>query len=391
MHWQHEPLALMPDKEYDRNGCYSGSAVNNQGVLTLCYTGNVKFDDGSRTAWQCLATENNQGGFDKLGPVIPLPDGYTGHVRDPKVWKHNSQWYMVLGAQDKEKRGKVLLYSSVDLYTWSFHGEIAGNGLNEIDNAGYMWECPDLFALDGEYILLCCPQGMAREHERYLNTYPCAWLHGQFDYETGKFTHGAFSELDAGFEFYAPQTMEAPDGRRLLVGWMGVPDGEEMLQPTRKHHWQHQMTCFRELSFQKGKLFQMPIRELAQLREAEHFWQGKADHAPHVEIERLEMDIIPSGELYLNFGNALALHLNDDGIQLQRRSLAGQEKLTRYWRGSVTSLKILCDSSSVEIFINNGEGVMSNRYFPHHPASLILQGESDVTLRYWSLRACMVE
>lgn len=69
--------------------------------------------------------------------------------------------------------------------------------------------------------------------------------------------------------------MEAPDGRRLLVGWMGVPDGEEMLQPTRKHHWQHQMTCFRELSFQKGKLFQMPIRELAQLREAEHFWQGK--------------------------------------------------------------------------------------------------------------------
>ncbi|EFL3018117.1 TPA: sucrose-6-phosphate hydrolase [Escherichia coli] len=391
LHWQHEPLALMPDKEYDRNGCYSGSAVNNQGVLTLCYTGNVKFDDGSRTAWQCLATENNQGGFDKLGPVIPLPDGYTGHVRDPKVWKHNSQWYMVLGAQDKEKRGKVLLYSSVDLYTWSFHGEIAGNGLNEIDNAGYMWECPDLFALDGEYILLCCPQGMAREHERYLNTYPCAWLHGQFDYETGKFTHGAFSELDAGFEFYAPQTMEAPDGRRLLVGWMGVPDGEEMLQPTRKHHWQHQMTCFRELSFQKGKLFQMPIRELAQLREAEHFWQGKADHAPHVEIERLEMDIIPSGELYLNFGNALVLHLNDDGIQLQRRSLAGQEKLTRYWRGSVTSLKILCDSSSVEIFINNGEGVMSNRYFPHHPASLILQGESDVTLRYWSLRACMVE
>ncbi|MDA4315164.1 glycosyl hydrolase family 32, partial [Escherichia coli] len=103
-----------------------GSAVNNQGVLTLCYTGNVKFDDGSRTAWQCLATENNQGGFDKLGPVIPLPDGYTGHVRDPKVWKHNSRWYMVLGAQDKEKRGKVLLYSSVDLYTWSFHGEIAG-------------------------------------------------------------------------------------------------------------------------------------------------------------------------------------------------------------------------------------------------------------------------
>lgn len=50
MHWQHEPMALMPDEEYDRNGCYSGSAVVNNGVLTLCYTGNVKFDDGGRTA-----------------------------------------------------------------------------------------------------------------------------------------------------------------------------------------------------------------------------------------------------------------------------------------------------------------------------------------------------
>jgi len=44
-------------------------------VLTLCYTGNVKFDDGGRTAWQCLAVQNDDGPFAKLGPVLPLPDG----------------------------------------------------------------------------------------------------------------------------------------------------------------------------------------------------------------------------------------------------------------------------------------------------------------------------
>lgn len=102
----------MPDEEYDRNGCYSGSAVDNNGTLTLCYTGNVKFSDGSRTAWQCLATENADGTFSKLGPVLPLPEGYTGHVRDPKVWQHEGRWYMVLGAQDRQKHGKVLLFSS---------------------------------------------------------------------------------------------------------------------------------------------------------------------------------------------------------------------------------------------------------------------------------------
>ena len=54
-----EPLAMMPDREYGRNGCYSGSAVGVEGRLTLCYTGNVKFEDGSRTAWQCLAVPGN--------------------------------------------------------------------------------------------------------------------------------------------------------------------------------------------------------------------------------------------------------------------------------------------------------------------------------------------
>ncbi|MGL6175943.1 MAG: glycoside hydrolase family 32 protein, partial [Vibrionaceae bacterium] len=67
LQWRHEPIALMPTEEYDRNGRYSGCAVDNGGALTLCYTGNVKFADGGRTAWQCLAVQNAAGGFDKSG------------------------------------------------------------------------------------------------------------------------------------------------------------------------------------------------------------------------------------------------------------------------------------------------------------------------------------
>ncbi|KGI61591.1 glycosyl hydrolase family 32 [Enterobacter sp. UCD-UG_FMILLET] len=317
VHWQHEPLALMPDEEYDRNGCYSGSAVDNHGVLTLCYTGNVKFDDGSRTAWQCLAVEQPDGTFTKLGPVLALPEGYTGHVRDPKVWQHAGMWYMVLGAQDVQKRGKVLLFKSADLHAWASCGEIAGHGVNGLTDAGYMWECPDLFALDGTHVLISCPQGLAREPHRYLNTYPATWMSGAFDYENAAFDHGELHELDAGFEFYAPQTTVAEDGRRIMIGWMGVPDGEEML--------------------------------------------------------------------------ALRLRVDEQGIRLERASLKTGETLTRYWQGDVSHLRVLCDRSSVEIFINHGEGVMSSRYFPVHPARVRFEGASDITLRYWSLRACMIE
>jgi len=389
--WQHEPMALMPDEEYDRSGCYSGSAVDNQGVLTLCYTGNVKFDDGSRTAWQCLAVQNEAGGFDKLGPVLALPEGYTGHVRDPKVWQHEGNWYMVLGAQDLQKRGKVLLYQSADLHSWQPCGEIAGNGVNGLADAGYMWECPDLFELDGTHVLICCPQGLEAEPHRYRNTYPSAWMSGDFHYQEAKFDHGALHELDAGFEFYAPQTTLAADGRRILIGWMGVPDGEEMQQPTREHGWIHQMTCPRELHFHEGKLRQTPIHELQQLREEEHRWHGSAASAPMLNAGRLEFELKTDSPVEVNFANTLWLSLDEKGIRLERKSLQNDEMLTRYWDGKVSTLRILCDSSSVEIFINEGEGVMSSRYFPSDPAQVRFEGASVITLRYWSLRASMIE
>lgn len=391
LHWQHEPIALMPEEEYDRSGCYSGSAVNNQGALTLCYTGNVKFAGGDRTAWQCLAVQNAEGGFDKLGPVIALPEGYTGHVRDPKVWQHENQWYMVLGAQDLALRGKVLLLRSDDLHHWQLLGELAGSGLGGLGEAGYMWECPDLFTLGADTFFICCPQGVAREAHRFLNTHPSAYLSGAFTPEQATFEHGALHELDAGFEFYAPQTTLSADGRRLLVGWMGVPDGEEMRQPTVAQGWIHQMTCVRELSNRNGKLYQQPVRELQALRENERRFAGRVDDAPVMDARSLELWVESEGELTLNIGDTLILHWHKDHLRLDRRSLENGEWLSRYWDGEANVLQILCDSSSVEIFINEGAGVMSSRYFPSHPAQITFSGSGELRAQYWSLRPCMVE
>ncbi|MNO00328.1 Sucrose-6-phosphate hydrolase [compost metagenome] len=57
--------------------------------------------------------------------------------------------------------------------------------------------------------------------------------------------HGGFDELDRGFDFYAPQTMASSDGRRILIGWMGLPDIE---YPTDRNGWAHCLTLPRELS-----------------------------------------------------------------------------------------------------------------------------------------------
>lgn len=391
VHWQHEPIALMPENAYDRNGCYSGSAVDFNGTLTLCYTGNVKFDDGGRTAWQCLAYQKPDGTFEKTGPVLPLPEGYTGHVRDPKVWRHENTWYMVLGAQNSALEGRVLLLCSEDLHNWALKGEIAGGHVGTMGDGGYMWECPDLFPLGAQDVLICCPQGLPRESTRFLNTYPCVWFAGKFDYTTASYSHGAANEVDVGFEFYAPQTTLSADGRRLLFGWMGVPDGEEMLQPTRESGWIHQMTCPRELTWQQDQLWQRPARELMQLRGNHHHWQGPGDSAPVLDADSTEVVVRLTGDITLNFADTLMLDCQETGLRLSRRSLESGEWVHRYWQGQPHQLQILCDHSSVEIFINDGAGVMSSRYFPEKTATLTFGGTSEITVDYWPLKACMVE
>jgi len=199
--------------------------------------------------------------------------------------------------------------------------------------------------------------------------------------------------MDAGFEFYAPQTTLTADGRRLLVGWMGTPDGEEMAQPTVAQGWIHQMTCVRELSSRNGRLFQQPIAELQALREGEQHYKGRADDAPPIGAQRLELELEleSQGDIELNIADTLILTWQQNELRLARRSLVTGKWTYRYWSGAARRLQILCDHSSVEIFINEGEGVMSSRYFPDQPALLTLRGCAEVQARYWSLRRCMVE
>jgi beta-fructofuranosidase len=361
------------------------------GKIMLAYTGNVKYPDGSRTAYQCLAQENAQGGYDKLGPVLPLPPGYSGHVRDPKVWRHQEDWYMVLGARDLQDCGKVLLLRSADLRNWQLLGEIAGSRLNGIGDVGYMWECPDLFTLGDTEVLICCPQGLAAQAERYLNVYQAGYLTGKLDYRQARFEHGAFQELDLGFEFYAPQTTQAEDGRRLLIGWMGVPEQDEDYHPTLQYGWIHIMTCPRELSLHHGKLYQQPARKLQQLRGEGRQWQGIADEAPCWPVGSAELLLTPEGAFSADFGGAMTLLWDGTLLRLTRNNLRNGQPEHRYWRGNLSQLQILFDRSSVEIFINHGEAVMSARYFPGPQPQLQLSGKTQLVLEHWPLTPCMLE
>lgn len=128
-------VVLAPVDYYDKNGCYSGSAIERNGVLELLYTGNVKDKNGNRLSYQCAAIMNKDGDVKKLGALLDsVPKGYTSHFRDPKVYFKNGKYYFIIGAQTDKLKGRVLLYSSLDMRKWSLEGEVK----TCLENFGYM-------------------------------------------------------------------------------------------------------------------------------------------------------------------------------------------------------------------------------------------------------------
>ena len=253
LHWEYKEPVLTTDTPEDAGGVYSGSALIESDRMYLFYTGNVKlpgdydYIDSGRISTQIL-TESDDGqhmsGKIKLLGMDDYPENITQHVRDPKVWKESGKYYMVLGARARawdaagrrSDKGGILIYDSDNREKWSLYREIVPE-----QKFGYMWECPDIFSLDARRILSFCPQGLPSEPEKYQNLYqsgysvlPSPDLCNEYSSRQNNGTaecawnpEETFQEWDMGFDFYAPQSFEDEEGRRILIGWAGVPDTEK--------------------------------------------------------------------------------------------------------------------------------------------------------------------
>lgn len=395
-------VAMYPDQPYDLHGVYSGSAVIENDEMHLFYTGNIKkagnydyINDG-REQHTIHAVCKDGEVIEKLGIVIDhseYPEGFSTHIRDPKVWKEQDTYYMVLGARDIDGQGQVILYRSSDLNKWEYMGVSAG----PIDGMGYMWECPDYFKLGDKDVLLISPQGISPQGDLYQNIYQSGYMIGDLDLITGKFTHNEFVEIDRGFDFYAPQTFQDPNGRRIMWAWMGLPDieDEHYSNPTVEHGWQHAMTLPRELQLVGDKLIQKPLEELKSLRGAKFDVNVEVDG--YTVIDELKGEIF---EMIVDVNDCdthLDLLLREDAAI---RYNAADKKVTltlgpsgfgRTQRSvtidTLKKLQIFSDSSSLEIFINDGEEVFTTRIYPKCGSDKIhFDGKGTIYIQKWDMK-----
>lgn len=395
VHWKRLPIALAPDQWFDKSGVYSGSAFVHDEELWLFYTGNVKDEEGNASSYQCLAVSRDGVTFEKRGPLFEHPKGFTRHVRDPKVWydERVGHYWMVLGAQHESLEGDTLVYQSDNLLDWTLNGSI----VLEHRSLGYMWECPDVVRLGEEDAFIFSPQGLDEDGERFNNLYQTVYELGQFTTEGQFVASGDMIEVDAGFDFYAPQTFTSPDGRVILYGWMGIPEGKEMAIPTIADGWIHALTIPRVLTIQDNILVQMPARELETLRQnALHVvWEESRFETvlPTKSQEwQLTWDSPVENHLRITLLDEIDLHYDEELRQLTVSRTDWQtgerEERTRTLHKPLTTLHGFLDGSSLEVFVNGGEEVFSLRYFDKGESlDFVVQQTvpSNLVIEMWTL------
>jgi beta-fructofuranosidase len=401
VHWRHQPIALAPTPGgADSEGCFSGSAVVRDGIPTFVYTGvrnappeQVTLHDGNDRLCeaQLLATAEDDDliRWAKLpDPVVAAPPpavSVTG-FRDPCPWRESGAWYLGVGSGERGKGGCVLLYRSQDLRHWEYlhklaEGKSNGKVATNPCDSGEMWECPDFFELNGHHCLLYSTEGKV------------IWTTGEYDTRACRYTPQREGVLDHG-SYYAPKSFLAPDGRRILWGW---------IQETRpeadyaRAGWSGAMALPRVLRVGgRGQLEIEPAAEIESLRGSAEQVILKPDKPYRLGLATLRH------ELFVPIGfssGAVAVRLFSGGIRIWELTVDVSSNAIRSGDLSFPLpslpwprpwLRVFFDGSVIESFIG-GREVVTSRVYSLGPNQTELEvailGRNRVAISHWPLAA----
>lgn len=390
VHWEHLPIALYPDS---LGTIFSGSAVldknNTSGLgtesnppLVAIYTyHNMEMEKAGSDKFQTqgiafsIDSGRNWQKYER-NPVLENPG--IKDFRDPKVsWHEASQkWIMALAVKDR-----ISFYSSSNLIDWQFESDF---GTNKGAHGG-VWECPDLFPLtfggEEKWVLLVSinpggPNGGSATQ----------YFIGDFDGKAFTTEQNQTLWLDYGTDNYAGVTWSNTAEKRIFMGWMSNWNYANIV-PTET--WRSAMTITRELSLvdvkDKVRLKSNPInayqKELAEkefsqkisrqdeliikkdFNRTEILFERKLEENQKIAIE-LFNENKESLLFTLDFEKSLAIL---DRSSIKNHSFSPDFKSVQtaptYFSKENLKIEVYKDASSVEIFINDGEWVMTSLYF----------------------------
>jgi len=406
VHWEHMPVALAPD---ELGTIFSGSAVMDLENTSGLGTGEAPAMVAIFTYHDAAGAEAGREDFQTQGIAYSTDKGrswtkYEGNpvlknpgirdFRDPKVaWVEaapgQGKWIMTLAVKDK-----ISFYSSPNLLDWTFESDFNP----EWAAYGGVWECPDLFTLttaEGEekWILFVSinpggPNGGSATQ----------YFIGDFDGSNFTVESNEILWLDYGTDNYAGVTwsnVPEADGRRLFIGWMSNWNYANIV-PTEV--WRSAMTLPRSLHLIKREneflVASKPVEELEKIRAtSKRFSDAQitlTEELVELELQPQEADF--SVEFSNDAGEKLLITKVGDTLSLDRSNsgeTAFSEVFGTVHHAPISAAKadkvhLFLDRSSIEVFINDGEMVMTDIIFPTKPyTDLKLTGFGETNTLYY--------
>lgn len=403
--WKHLPISIAPDKPYDESGCFSGCAVEMpDGKQMIFYTGVTPYNfskevpeadlppEAEKYQNQCVAIGDGVN-FEKsaTNPVLlsfTAPEGtYLCDFRDPKIWREeDGTYYCIISSRPASGLGDVLLYKSEDALHWEYVSIITTND----GNYGRMWECPDLFTIDGKDVMLVSPMEMKEQGLEYHNGHITMALIGTYDREHHVFKDEARQAIDYGINFYSTQSVTTLDGRQVMIAWMANWCEQDIRMEGL--HFYGMNTIPRELHVVNNRLIQNPVRELELYRKNKVSYKDVVITGSDASEHELTLDGIKGRILdltlelkpeergsYEHFDMKVAKDENhhlllqhfpkENIVSVNRRNCGENMKEVQIGRFYVKDqdgylkLRILMDKYSIELFANDGEQAATYTFY----------------------------
>ncbi|TFE27241.1 glycoside hydrolase family 32 protein [Cohnella luojiensis] len=419
-HWEELPAALYPD---ENGAIFSGSAVvdwnNTSGLfdetpgLVAVYTSNDNDPETNRPRQrQSIAYSKDAGrSWTKYENNPVLSDVNIADFRDPKVFWHKDteKWVMILATGQS-----VTLYTSPNLIDWDFASEF---GAKAGSHHG-VWECPDLFELpidqdeNNQKFVMIVSIGDNPEFKEGSRT---QYFIGHFDGTT--FVNDNPEEtikwLDYGRDNYAGVSWsDIPDrdGRRIYLGWMSNWRYANQV-PTEK--WRSAMTLPRELALTSSEhgicLIQKPVSEIQQIRQETISYQDELLNQTNpltinsisnlleinIEFEKVSSSyfgiILQHSETektvisYDAVTEKLFVDRTHAGDNSFSASFSANQEAPIKMINNSLKLQIFIDTSSIEVFANDGKAVFTSLIFPNDPCNQIILFSNEGKTRLTSL------
>lgn len=210
--WTEQGIAVAPGEGDD--GVWSGSIVTDtEGAATMFYTSVSQPDIGIGTVRTATPDDDSWDSWTKGDKLMSAPDLDVVAYRDPFVFRDGRQWRMFVGAGLDGGTAAAISYSSPDLAEWTLDGIAARRSGSETEPVwtGTMWECPQLFEINGSHVLVT---SIWEDDVLHYVAY------GVGSYADGRFTARSWGQLSYGKSYYAPSFFRDKDGMPSLIFWV---------------------------------------------------------------------------------------------------------------------------------------------------------------------------